>query len=1058
MYFTHLHVHSHYSLLDGLSKIDDLILKASEMGLDSLALTDHGVLYGAVEFYFAAKAKGLKPIIGCEVYLAPRALSDKVAKLDTNFSHLVLLAKNQTGYKNLLKLVTIGELEGFYYKPRIDKKTLSEHSDGLIGLSACWRGEIPQALLAGNLEQAKELVFNYQNIFGKENFYLELQDHPESADQNKINKLLIDLAQETKTPLVITCDSHYLNKEDKKIHEILLAIQTGVEMESEDRLSMKEMDLSLKHPEEIITRWADYPQVFDNIQKIVSECNVNLEPTGLIFPKFALDGNKDHFEYLKELAWEGFNRLCDNNDEKAKERLVYELSVIKQTNFSDYFLVIYDFIHYAKNNGILTNTRGSAGNSLVAYLLGITNINPLIHDLYFERFLNPERIQPPDIDVDVSDDKRAILINYLGERYGKDHVAQLITFGIMQSRLAVRDVNRALGYPYSLGDEISKLIPANMSLTEVLEKTPELKKKYETEEAVKEIIDIAQKLEGVARHASTHAAGVVITPEPLCEYTPLQHSSRDARETITQYDMYSLEKIGLIKIDILGLANLTVIKNTLRIIKKVYGEEIDLDALGFEDKKTYELISRGETVGVFQLGSEGIRKYLQELQPSCFEDIVAILALYRPGPMELIPQFIRRKHNKEQIVYLHPKLKPILENTYGICIYQEQLMRIAHDLAGFSISEADTLRKAVGKKIKSLLDSQKAKMVDGMINNGISKAVAIKIWEWIEPFARYGFNKGHSVSYARITYETAYLKAHYPNAFMAALLTSDYGNLDKIAVEINECEKLGIKVLPPSVNNSFVEFGTDKETGNIYFSLASIKNVGLTLATIIQEERTAHGLYKNLSDFLDRIPRQNLNRKSLESLIKAGALDCFGSRELMAANLDAILDWAYKSSERKNQAQMLLFGSEESRDILEKLIQEQGVPPVDKTQRISWEREYLGLYLTLHPLEDYQKVLTKVAALPSAVSLNQVGARIKIGGFISNIQKIRTKKGEAMAFLNLSDENKNIEIVLFPSVLNQYLTVLAQDKIVVVEGKVDKRNGSYQVIGEKLEEIKPLEL
>ena len=1055
MYFTHLHLHSHYSLLDGLPKIEEILQKAKEVGFDSLALTDHGVLYGALEFYIKAKELGIKPIIGCELYLAPRTLHDKVPKVDTKFYHLPVLVKNIEGYKNLLQLVTIGELEGFYYKPRVDKEVLKKYSKGLIALSGCLRGEICQALLANSFSRAKELLEEYQNIFGKENFYLELQDHSELEEQKKVNDLLIQLANETKTPAVVTCDSHYLNLEDKRTHEVLLAVQTGTGIEDEERFTMKKTDLHLKTKEEVEKNFNSYPQIFENIKKIVDSCDLELELGKITFPKFETPNNEDHFEYLKKLTYEGFNKIY-KNDVQAKERLDYELEVIKQTNFADYFLIIHDFIKFAEENGILTNTRGSAAGSLVAYALNITRVDPLKFELYFERFLNPERIQPPDIDVDVADNRRQDLIDYLISKYGKDHVAQIITFGFMKARLAVRDVNRALGYPYSLGDRIAKLIPFNMSAEEALKMIPELRELYETDFKAKEVLDISQKLEGVARHASTHAAGVVITSEKLTSYVPLQHSSRNEEEIITQYNMYDLEKIGLIKMDILGLKNLTVIKNSLRIIKKVYDREINLDEIGFDDKEVFNLLSSGQTIGVFQVESEGMRRYLKELKPTNIEDVTAMLALYRPGPMELIPQFIKRKQKKEPITYLHPKLKPILEKTYGICVYQEQLMRIAHDLAGFSMAEADVLRKAVGKKIKKLLEAQKEKMIEGMKQNEIPEKIAFKIWEWVKPFARYGFNKGHSASYARITYQTAWLKAHYPNAFMAALLTSDFGDLDRIAIEIGECERLNIKVLPPSVNSSFVEFGIDKETKEIYFSLAAIKNVGVGVAQAIQEERQKNGLFQSLADFLKRLDRQLLNRKTLESLMKSGALDCFGSRELLVENLDEILNWANHNFNHFNHPQLDLFG-ETNVNILEKLKKEKGEPPVDRLKRVNWEREYLGLYLTIHPLEGYQKVLAKYSFPLSKIDFSMIGKKIKIGGFISQIQKIRTKTGQNMVFLKLSDNSRKMEIVFFPRALKENQFLLAEDKVVLVEGKLDKRNGDFQLIGEKIEEIKPLE-
>ena len=1053
MYFTHLHTHSHYSLLDGMNRIDDIISWAEKMGVNSIALTDHGVLYGAIEFYIKAKEKGIKPIIGCEMYLAPRSRFDKTPKVDTKFYHLILLAKNYEGYKNLLKLVTIAELEGFYYRPRIDKEVLKQNSEGLIALSACLRGEIPQALLNNDYELAKKLVTEYKEIFGEENFYLELQDHPELEEQNKVNELLYQLAKETNTGVVLTCDSHYPLKEDKNVHEVLLAIQTGSDTSSDDRLTMVHTDLHLKTLEEILPRYQDKPDLFQNIEKIVNACNLEIPLETLIFPQYDTPDNKPAFDYLKELVYENFSKMHFDNPDEAKKRLDYELEVIRKTNFADYFLVIHDIVRFAEENKILTNTRGSAAGSLVAYVLGITHIDPIKYDLYFERFLNPERIEPPDIDLDVADDRRQDIINYISQKYGPDHVAQVLTFGIMKSRLAVRDVNRALGHPYSLGDQIAKLIPQNLKIDDALNTVPELKQLYETNNDVKEVIDIARRLEGLARHASTHAAGVVIAPEPMVNFAPLQHSSRSEKEIVTQYEMNSLKHVGLVKIDILGLANLTIIRNALRIIRKVYDTEIDLDSLGFDDKKVYQLLSRGETIGVFQVESEGMRKYLKDLKPSSLEDIIAMLALYRPGPMELIPQFIRRKHGEEKYSYLHPALKPILEKTYGIMVYQEQLMKIAHDLAGFSLGEADILRKAVGKKIKTLLEAQREKMINGMIKNGVKKETALQIWEWVEPFARYGFNKGHSASYARITYQTAWLKAHYPDAYMAALLTSDFGNLDRIAIEVKECERLGIKVLPPSVNYSFVEFGVDKDTHNILFALSAIKNVGTGVAQMIQDERQKNGPFKNLSDFLKRIPRQVLNRKTLESLIKSGALDCFGSRELMVNKLDELLALSYKLNEDSNSLQMGLF-HEDNDDILARLGE---APPINKTQRLLWEREYLGIYLTGHPLDDYKNIIGKVALTASQISNIALGTKVKVCGFVSRIQKVRTKSGQLMVFSQVSDYNKSIEVIFFPTVLATYGENLGEDKIVIVEGRIDRRNGEYQIIGDRVEEIKPLE-
>jgi len=1057
MYFTHLHVHSHYSLLDGLAQPEKLLKQAKEMGLNALALTDHGVMHGAIEFYDAAIKMGIKPIVGCELYLAPHSLDEKSPKGDIKFYHLVVLAKNKTGYQNLLKLVSIGELEGFYYKPRVDKAVLKKYSKGLIVLSGCARGEVSSAILANDYKKAVQLAKEYQEIFGKENFYLELQHHPEIEEQQKINDGLLKISDEYKIPAVITTDVHYIKKEDKKAQDVLLAIQTGSVIEDEDRFTMQEADLYFKSGEEIIKDFSHRPDLFDNIEKIVKQCDLKLELGKVILPHFEVASGEDSYEHLKKIALKKFKEIYPDKNLEARKRLDYELSVVKKTGFADYFLIIQDFIKFTKTQGILTNTRGSAAGSLVAYVLGITSVDPLKYGLFFERFLNPERIQPPDIDIDIADNKRAELINYITEKYGQNHVAQIITFGIMKSRMAIRDVTRALGFSYSLGDQIAKLIPFNYSIKKTLKIIPELRQLVSTNNEAHEVIEMAQQLEGVARHGSTHAAGVVISREPLVNYSPLQHSSRNDKEVITQYDMYSLERIGLLKVDILGLANLTIIKNTIRIIKKVYGKEIDLEQLKYDDEKVYQLLSSGNCVGLFQVESGGMRRYLQELKPTKFEDIIAMLALYRPGPMELIPQFINRKHGKEKINYFHPQLESILENTYGVCIYQEQLMQIAHDLAGFSMAQADVLRKAVGKKIKSLLEAQKDQMIEGMVKNKIERRTAEKIWNWVIPFARYGFNKSHAASYARITYQTAWLKAHYPNAFMAALLTSDFGNLDRIAIEITECNRLKIKVIPPSVNTSFVEFGIDKKKGDIFFSLAAIKNVGEGVATVIQEERQKNGPYKNLTDFLKRTPRQSLNKKTLESLAKAGALDCFGERELLVDQLDKILDWACRFNNSKNDHQMCLFKEESADELLDYLRKESPNQPVDNEKRMNWEREYLGLYLTSHPLDNYKNLLGKIALTATELSSRHLGKKIKVCGFISKIQQVRTKLGKPMVFTRLADYDNSIEVVLYPAILSSYVSVLREDKVLLIEGRMDKRNGSYQIIGERLEEIEPLE-
>jgi len=1088
MSFTHLHVHSHYSLLDGLSKIDDLIARVKELGMDSLALTDHGVVYGLLEFYTKAKAAGIKPILGCEMYVAPRKLTDKESGIDSSNYHLILLAKNYTGYQNLMRLVSSAHLEGYYYKPRTDKEHLKQYSKGLIASSSCIKGEISQALVKNNYELAKKLTLEYKNIFEEGSFYLELQPHPEIPEQKVVNDGMVKLAEELHLPCIVTCDSHYLLPEDGPAQDILLAIQTGSTIYDEGRLSLKGKDFSLKLPEEIEKQMVDYPKIkeyMDNTHKIADMCDVEI-PMGIpIFPRFELpEPFTNSLDYLKSLLETNFPKFKFQDEKQARERLEYELGVIEKTGFIDYFLIVHDFITYARNQGIFTNTRGSAAGSLILYILGITDIDPLKYDLFFERFLNPERISPPDIDSDVPDVSRQEIIEYISKRYGADHVSQIVTFGMMQSRLAVRDVTRALGYPYEMGDKISKMLgqATKESLADALKEIKELKELYETDVIAHEIIDNAQKIEGVARHASIHAAGIVIAREPLTDYTALQRSAKSDSSVVAQYVGHDIESIGLVKMDILGLKNLTVIKNTLRIIRKISGEEneLKLDGLGFEDKEVYKQLSAGETVGVFQLESTGMRRFLKELKPTRFEDIIAMVALFRPGPMQFLPEYIDRKNGRIKFDYMMPELEPILKDTYGIMVYQEQLMRIARDVSGFSLGEADILRKAVGKKNAELLSKQKIKFIEGGIKMGHKDKELTKLWEWIQPFAQYGFNKSHAASYARIAYQTAYLKTRYPSAFLAALLTSDYGDLDRIAIEINECERLKIKVLPPSVNHSFVEFGVDKDSGDIRFSLAAIKNVGSMVAEAVTEERKQNGPYKNLADFLTRLDKHYLNRKTLESLIKAGAMDDFGDRNSMSDNLDKIIEAVNDLHVDKNNCQMDLFNNDSDGPVIPKtqnlkfldslpngnLNEEQGDrdgqehgPIALKTKpnlmiRLSWEKDYLGLYLSDHPLRQFQGVLAKISQSICNCKEKPIGSRVKIGGMIISVKQILTKKGEPMAFAVLTDATfDKIEIVVYPRVLLSSVSIIAKDKVVIIDGKLTEREGNKQIVCENIEEL-----
>jgi len=1050
-------VHSHYSLLDGLPKIDQLLDYVKELGMDSIALTDHGVLYGAIEFYKKAKARGIKPIIGCEVYSAFEKIEDKRPNIDDKRYHLVLLAKNEIGYKNLVKLITKAHLEGFYYKPRIDDSLLIKHSEGLIGLSACLAGRIPRLIVAKKFDEAIELALKYQKIFGKDNFYLELQHHPNLPEQKTANQGLINISQKYGIPLVATNDSHYLKSEDAEAQDILMLINTGANPNDPERITIKADDFSIKTSREMIDSFRDYPQAIENTQRIVEVCNLGFELEKTKLPSYQVPGEKTPDQYLEELCQQGLkNRFGKSPNKEISERLNYELSVIKQTGFASYFLIVQDFVNWAKKQRIVVGPgRGSAAGSLVSYLLNITNVDPLKNNLLFERFLNPERVSMPDIDLDFTDRRRDEVINYVSQKYGKDKVAQIITFGTMAARAVIRDVGRALGYTYSYCDQIAKMIPFGFNLNDTLKKVAEFRNVYETDEQAKRLIDLAKKLEGVARHASTHACGVVISDHPLTDLIPLQHPTQDDENIITQYEMHSIESLGLLKMDFLGLKNLTIIEDTLTRIYVLRNKlKIDLENIPLNDEKTFKLLQKAFTTSVFQLESDGMKRYLKQLKPSEFEDIVAMVALYRPGPIQFIPEYIERKHKRKNIQYLHPKLKPILEKTQGICIYQEQLMQIARDLAGFSLAQADVLRKAIGKKIKSLFDEQEEKFIKGMINNGIDKNVAVKLWQWVLPFAQYGFNRSHSAAYATIAYQTAYLKAHYPVEFMAAVLTSEKTDIERIALLIEECKRMKIEVLPPNINESLKNFTVVGEKNDkIRFGLLAIKNVGENVIDIIAEERKNKGRFSSIGDFLKRVNSKDLNKKSLESLIKAGAFDEFEERNKLITNLEKLLEYSKEYQKNKTNGQKGLF---ETIGFSNNIILEPSAAATN-FQKLSWEKELLGLYVTSHPLEDFRRLLEqKTLAL---AKLKDVFGRqkIRVGGIISAIKKIITKKGQPMLFVKLEDLTDRTEVIVFPSIIERNPTALQENKIIFVSGRVDHRDNIPKVIADQIEEIIPKE-
>lgn len=1061
MKFVHLHTHSHYSLLDGLAKIDDLIDRAKELGMKALALTDHGNLYGAVEFYKKAVKAEIKPILGVETYVAPRSRFEKQAKIDDNYFHLILLAENNLGWKNMIKLITKSHLEGFYYRPRVDKELLRQYHEGIIALSACLAGEIPQLILKNNFEQAEKTIKEYQEIFGSENFFLEVSHHPNIPEAVKVNDALKKLSKITFAPLVATQDIHYAKPEDAEYQDILLAVQTNNKTSDENRLTMKVEDFSMRSQEQMMESFKDLPEAIENTVKISERCNVNLTLNQILLPNFPLPEQEiSADDYLRKLVMERLSNRFEVADAKVMERLDYELEVIRKTGFADYFLIVQDFVIWAKERGIVVGPgRGSAAGSLVSYVLGVTDINPLKYDLLFERFLNPDRISMPDIDLDFTDVRRDEVFAYIRQKYGEDRVAQIITFGTMAARAAVRDAGRALGLSYGFCDQLAKLIPAlpHQKLDDAIKKVPELNELYKNNPDAKKVIDAAFKLEGVARHASVHAAGVVVSKEPLTDYVPLQRAPQNENIVITQFDMYSIEDLGLLKIDLLGLKNLTIIEEAIRLIKEIQGEEIKISQIPLDDKKTFKLLQETDTTGIFQLESSGMRRYLRELKPTELEDIIAMVALYRPGPIELIPSFINRKHGREKVKYLHPKLEPILEKTYGIGIYQEQMMRIARDLAGFSLAEADTLRKAIGKKIKVLLGAQKEKLLRGMMENGIDEPTAKQIWELFPPFARYGFNRSHAACYALIGYWTAYLKSHWPIEFMTALLNADSGDTERIAFLISEAQKNDINILAPDINKSFVNFVPEEK--NIRFGLLAIKNVGLNIVQAIIEERQRGGPFQNFSDFLIRVRHKDLNKKSLESLIKVGVFDSLNTdRAGLLAKIEEILAFSQNIKRSLNSSQISLFGAnyQASPGLFKKELNGNGAPIPDK-EKLSWEKELVGLYISGHPLNQFSEKLKNNRIKPIKELLADKrgvnGNSRRIAGVISNVKRIISKLGQPILFAKIEDLGGGLEVIVFSDTLAKNPTVWRENNVVIVEGRLSWRNNGPKFICQQAVEL-----
>jgi DNA polymerase-3 subunit alpha len=1054
--FIHLHAHSHYSFLEALPKVDELVETAKKNGMEAVALTDSGNMHGAIEFYKAAKAAGIKPIIGVDAYVAPRSRLEKDRAFDLKRSRLVLLAENNEGYQNLMKLVTKSHTEGFFEKPRMDKELLREHHTGIIALIPSFAGDVAQMLSAGDKAGASASLAEWVSIFGTENVFLEITRHPSVSGHEEKMKKIIELSKESGVPLVAQQDVYYLKPDDREACEVMRRIQHGSTGRNEQE------DFSFITEKKALDLFKDMPDVVDRSREIADRCSISLELGAWVFPSVPVtEGFKTHDEELRAKAYSGLSTRGMEETEEVKTRIEYELDIIISKGFAVYYLVVSDLLNYAKSAGILTTTRGSAAGSLVAYLVGITNVNPLFYKLPFERFLNPERPKAPDIDMDIADDRRDDMIAYTKRTYGEDHVAQIGTFGTLMARAAVRDVSRALGHSYSVGDRIAKLIPIGaqgfpMTIDRALDETLELKSLYEEDDDVREVLDLAKRIEGCVRHVGVHAAGVVVAPTPLVDWTPLQYDPKGEGKIITQYDMYSISDeyggVGLLKFDFLGIKNLAILSDAVERVRESRGIYIDIENVPIDDAKTFAMLARGETEGTFQLNGSGMTRYLKELQPTTIHDINAMVALYRPGPMETIPQYIERKKNPKFATFLDPRMADYLDFSYGLLVYQDDVLLTAIKLAGYSWLEADTLRKAMGKKVPEIMRAEKAKLIEGFTRYGkLTESKAEQLWKLIEPFAAYGFNKAHAASYGKVAYQTAYMKANYPVEYMAAILTADAGDTDSISTFVAECERMHIPVLPPDVNESGSDFtvaGERKDT--IRFGLTTIKNFGEGISQAIIEERKKNGPFTSLADFLSRVGSRNLNRKSLEALIKCGALDRFadeaGGRSGLLAHIELLL--AFHRDATTEQPQESLFGS---MNLTPTLTLPKNTTEASIIDKLTWEKELLGIYVSGHPLDAHEATIAKSAVSISAINADpQAGRPIIVPVMIGDVRTVLTKTGDRMAFVRFEDKTGSIEGVIFPKLFKEHTELVTAGTCVLVKANVSTRNGETSLSIENL--------